>query len=254
MKTSKAVIVFVSMFLVSCALVQNQIPSPHIAQKKSTELKLSPPIGKVNSAEIGENLYNEYRVTTRQPYTAKVMEEAYGEMDQGNKIRIKEGAHGDLMETWANQYFALCFDYITIGGLFGASHACLVDVDGKGSFNYAAFKNNTKLFPLLKPAKYALIPKGNTKVEVEDASDFKRVVLYNGLSKGTIKISFREFIKDMARPAFTQDVSYDLENDGTTVIAFKGLRIEVLSAIGANIKYKVLQPFSDSATSAPRIQ
>ena len=71
----------------------------------------------------------------------------------------------------------------------------------------------------------------------------KQVVLYQGVSKGVIRISFREFVNDMARPAFTQDVSYDLNPDGTTTVAFKGLRIFVEKATSAQITYRVLKPF-----------
>ena len=54
---------------------------------------------------------------------------------------------------------------------------------------------------------------------------------------------FREFKDDMARPAFTQDIEYDLEKDGTSIIGFKGLRIEVLRATNIDITYKVLKDY-----------
>src|SRR5258706_12690951 len=183
-------------------------------------------------------------------FVVSVLEEAYGEMALGNKIRIKEGTQGNLVKTSGTKFNALCLDFVTTGGISGASHACLVDTGGTRVFDHAMFTNRDKYFPLSKPAKYTLLPRERTIVE--SADDFKRVILYQGLSKGTIKVSFREFIKDMARPAFTQDVSYDLEQDGTVMIAFKGLRIQVLKASGANIQYKVMQPFSDSATSGTR--
>ena len=70
--------------------------------------------------------------------------------------------------------------------------------------------------------------------------------LYQGVSKGTIKLSVREFLDDMARPAFTQDIPYDLEVDGTAVVVFQGLRIMVLKATGTSIQYIVEKPFAAS--------
>ena len=67
-------------------------------------------------------------------------------------------------------------------------------------------------------------------------------VLYQGTSKGEVKISYREFSHGLARAAFTQDVSYELDPDGTAVIGFKGMRIKVLKATGHDIKYILEQP------------
>lgn len=70
---------------------------------------------------------------------------------------------------------------------------------------------------------------------------FKKEFIYNGKSGNTLKFIYREYINDMARPAFTQDLQYDL-NDGN-MIGFKGLRIEVVKATNTNIDYKVISYF-----------
>lgn len=63
-------------------------------------------------------------------------------------------------------------------------------------------------------------------------------LLYNGRSGSTIKFSYREFFDNMARPAFTQDLVYDL--DESSEIAFKAMRIKVLSATNSTITYTIL--------------
>jgi hypothetical protein len=45
----------------------------------------------------------------------------------------------------------------------------------------------------------------------------------------------------MIRPAFNQDLSYDL-NEGKT-IGFKGLRIEIIKTSNIGIEYKVQEYF-----------
>jgi hypothetical protein len=87
--------------------------------------------------------------------------------------------------------------------------------------------------PKLTPKKVTLI---------EDLS-FKQEFIYNGKVGNSIKFIYREFSDDFARPSFTQEVQYDLNE--SSVIGFKGLKIEVLSATNTLIKYKVISYFSD---------
>lgn len=70
--------------------------------------------------------------------------------------------------------------------------------------------------------------------------DFRRDLVYSGISGGTVMISYREFSNDLARPAFTQDIRYDLK-DGREV-GFRGARFEILSANNTTIKYRVIKP------------
>lgn len=68
---------------------------------------------------------------------------------------------------------------------------------------------------------------------------FKRELVYTGKSGNTISILYREYMNDMARPAFTQQLSYDL-SDGNT-IGFKDARFEVIKATNTGIEYRVLK-------------
>jgi hypothetical protein len=67
--------------------------------------------------------------------------------------------------------------------------------------------------------------------------------IYNGKVNNAIKFTYREFVNDLARPAFTQDLQYDLNE--SNIIGFRGLRIEIILATNTNIKYKVLNNFID---------
>lgn len=67
---------------------------------------------------------------------------------------------------------------------------------------------------------------------------FKAELIYNGISKNIIKISYREFVRDMARPAFYQELNYDL--DQSDLIQFRTFRIKVLKADNSTIRFVVL--------------
>ncbi|MGZ5207947.1 MAG: hypothetical protein ACXWB0_02925 [Sulfuricurvum sp.] len=74
---------------------------------------------------------------------------------------------------------------------------------------------------------------------------FKYEALYQGRIDNKIKISFREFKDDMARPAFTQDIDYELDNkNGEAIVGFKGLRIKILKATNMDITYSVIQDYN----------
>ena len=69
-------------------------------------------------------------------------------------------------------------------------------------------------------------------------------LLYQGLDRGVVRLSFREFVNELARPAFTQELTYTLEPGGrATTISFRRVRIEILSASNNEIRYRVIAGF-----------
>lgn len=81
-----------------------------------------------------------------------------------------------------------------------------------------------------------------------DPANFRQDLIYQGRSGSSIKISYREFAGDLARPAFTQELTFDL-SDGP-VVGVKGARIEVLQATNTSITYRLVQPFSSGPGTA----
>ena len=70
---------------------------------------------------------------------------------------------------------------------------------------------------------------------------YKQEFIYNGRIGNNLKFIYREYVNDYARPAFSQDLQYDLSE--SNIIGFKGLRIEILEVTNTKIKYKVLSYF-----------
>ena len=87
------------------------------------------------------------------------------------------------------------------------------------------------------------ISAGLKEVEVVDVNrpSFVQEFIYNGRYEDNLKFIYREFSDDLARPAFTQEVQYDL--GAGNQIGFKNLLIEVINATNTNISYKVIQSF-----------
>jgi hypothetical protein len=72
-------------------------------------------------------------------------------------------------------------------------------------------------------------------------SCFKQEFIYNGRVDNDLKFVYREYVDNLARSSFTQELQYDI-ND-SNIIGFKGLRIEILKTTNTSITYKVLSPF-----------
>lgn len=139
--------------------------------------------------------------------------------------------------------------------------------DGKGEF-YQAFNNvnnggSVQKGALADPVKAVLFTKDKdlcvvsvfnakscTKQHVADrsiigiASDnsFQQTLIYSGRVGSKINIGYREFSSNVARPAFNNDVEYDLNE--SKQIGYKGALLEIIDANNQSIKYKVLKNFN----------
>lgn len=79
-----------------------------------------------------------------------------------------------------------------------------------------------------------------TEIEELSSDSFKRELVYTGGNSKSITIIYREFKNDFARPAFTQELKYDISED--PVIGYKGARFEVIKAGNSGLTYKVMRP------------
>lgn len=72
-------------------------------------------------------------------------------------------------------------------------------------------------------------------------ASFQSTLIYSGRIGDRITLGYREFDRNMARPAFSNDVAYDLSE--SMILGYKGARLEVLHASNTEISYKVLAGF-----------
>ena len=71
---------------------------------------------------------------------------------------------------------------------------------------------------------------------------FQQSLIYSGKHSTKLNIGYREFSNNVARPAFNNDVEYDM--DESKVIAYKGAQLEVIEATNQHIKYRVISNFN----------
>lgn len=98
--------------------------------------------------------------------------------------------------------------------------------------------NKTDVAFLSENSQDIIIEKIDNKITPHKDS-FIRELIYTGISKNVISIVYREYSNDLVRPAFSQELKYDL-GEGF-VIGYKGSRFEVIKATNTGITYKVLK-------------
>lgn len=74
------------------------------------------------------------------------------------------------------------------------------------------------------------------------ANSFQQTLIYSGKVGNKINVGYREFSSDLARPAFNNEVEYDLKD--SRQIGYKGALLDIIEANNQMIKYKVIKNFN----------
>ncbi|GHS85418.1 hypothetical protein FACS1894103_6820 [Campylobacterota bacterium] len=120
---------------------------------------------------------------------------------------------------------------------------CLGDADKDGMFDTIGYRYDAGSKTVIKHKVIAtkmVMPFYSVSPEQQQRF-FKSELLYQGISNNTINILYREYANDMARPAFFQNLSYNLEGKSSTIIRFKDASFEIIKADNNGMSYKVLQ-------------
>ena len=106
--------------------------------------------------------------------------------------------------------------------------------------NHSLFIDNitSAIEPLNRKVSYK-----ETDIVVVSPKGLRQELIYTGKSGNNINIEYREFKGNIARPAFSQSLTYDISND--SLIGFRGALIEVFEATNSSIKYKVIKHISN---------
>lgn len=197
----------------------------------------NPEIGKVKKVDVGVNMYEKTYRIDYDTYKLSIKTEATVEVPGATLNTYNNDIQYDLYAWGKDKHKAFCALLIRAN-----RKVCLVDPEDSGYFNYAAYGNLDHLYKLGYSIKYEtekMLPR-------YDSKSFRYIALYQGYSDGTAKISFREFFDNTARPAFTQDISYQLNKKSDTIVGFKGLRIRIISADNTSITYEILKDYDEN--------
>lgn len=230
-----------ALFLLAACASGPQISAPKLTT--THENILEPAIGTPSRRDVGESIFVQQlgkKTTQKLAVLSQDLKRDADFKSSGYSLIIPGGAKGMLSEDEASACFQNMGRNAGIYGSEGRSLFCLMDKNKSGFYSRAVLgsMNNWGDFE---------IP--STPYRVEEVvtgygpESIKRELVFQGLNNEQVQILYREYTAaDMARPAFTQSVSYDASDD--PLIGFKGARIRVIKVTGVDIEYVVEKPFN----------
>lgn len=152
----------------------------------------------------------------------------------GGVVQVQAGDF--LVKAVVDRAQAYCTEkpsFRVIGG--GGKSACFVDRKGTGSFDQVKVASEVNWWStdLSTPLSYSVdelaIPRPGTK---------RFELVYQGFSKDVLRLAYREYVDDMARPAFFQDLTYEVTSFPTD-IRFKQIQLKIFGAGNNGIQFQV---------------
>lgn len=212
-----------AMALVGCT-------SPKYNYAPTTQSLSEPPVGSVNTSYVGDALLSQGVLAKYEgiKVTAPARVSWGYTVTPGNLKKVGQDGKSEFymptgMAESANvQKAALADMWQALMVKEGTRTLCVITV-----FSVSTCEDN--------------MPIEKTNLNISSSNNFQQTLLYNGRVGNKINIGYRESSSDMARPAFNNDVEYDLSE--SKVIGYKGAKIEVLEATNQSIRYKVISNF-----------
>lgn len=111
---------------------------------------------------------------------------------------------------------------------------CLIDTNNSNAFDKILWVNTLGdgEETLKQPAQY--IP--NKK---EIISGYRQELIYQGRVGNSISLLYREYSGDLARPAYSQTVTYEVNTSAETKASFRGLNITIYGANNSGVEFSV---------------
>jgi len=212
-------------FLLSFSLLISCGSSVKIIQPKYEE-ETTPKINELNSKEIGETLILDLKA-----FVYDAIKVTKGSKSSTYYIKSEITESNYVLKSQTKNHYLYQSDTFSTNGI------AIPKNGGPEKIFIWETPNSVSTYDLKDKIEYK-----KTKVFEPKKNNFKREFIFNGKTSNNLKFTYREYVDDIARPAFTQDLQYDLNE--SNIIGFKGLRIEIVKATNTNIEYKVLNNFN----------
>ena len=117
-------------------------------------------------------------------------------------------------------------------------HKCFHDDDEDGDFDRITARPGIIKYKqtLMAPLPYRYV-ESRSETRMSGGS-FKKELVYLGVSERTLRVLYREYADNLARAAFTQELTYPVM-PGKSAIAFKTLQIEITKILPTEVHYTV---------------
>lgn len=116
----------------------------------------------------------------------------------------------------------------------GGSGPCGLDDLGNGTFSRVSVDTVTSAWKLKEPVPYRI-----EKQIGHSPNSFRQVTTFLGVSAGTIRFSYREFAGDLARPAFTEELSFPIGGKFPQELSYKDVHMTLLGIDANGLRYQI---------------
>jgi hypothetical protein len=195
------------------------VGAPALAE---TKVGMEPPVGVERTATIGSPVVEKFRFDAVKVGMAD--SDVVKRTLTGN-ITIRAGE--PLYQVQSKARYKAC----------SQSGPCALDDDGDGTFDRIALDDTVAALRLKEPVRYQI----KDAVAPSSNGNFKQVVSYLGVSGDTLRLSYREFLNDMARPAFTEELTFPITKTYPQGVAFKDVKMTILGINGMGLRYRLEQ-------------
>lgn len=190
---------------------------------------ITPPLGTPSVASVGDTVYEKSHLTV---FPAFEVDQSFSGKNLFATVTVSPG--DKFIEIASKAKLKACRSTSIKAFLEGLYNACLYDDDGDGTFDrYGGNEvQGAKKLPRPMPYKPAEV--------ISPTSDsLKQTVIFLGSTKDSMRLSYREFVNDMARPAFTEEYTFPLVATFPQPIAFKGVKMSVKAIDGEGLHYSI---------------
>jgi hypothetical protein len=190
---------------------------------------IEPPINSPAVASVGDRIYEKSHLTVIPAY---VVDTAFSGKNIFAHVVISPG--DKFIRIPSKATLKACRSPTVNAFLRKLYDACLYDDDGDGTFDRFGGNEVQGGKRLPQPIPY------KPSEFVNPTSDsLKQTVIYLGSTSETLRLSYREFVNDMARPAFTEEYTFPLGSSFPQPISFKGVKVTITAIDGDGLHYSL---------------
>jgi hypothetical protein len=235
-----------SLFVTTALVISGCVALPSENLKRSfTKIYHSPTsidypaIAEIKTVELGESLvYKDKQTTVPAIDIDKPFEKQLENIGKKSNVTLLPGRYMESgSDAHGKYYVASAGKFLENGKPLNNCGVYVNDSDPLLTEIYCIAQSGAKGAPLTYTASG--IPFTKSIHQTRDELSFRKELVYAGISQNMVSILYREFTNDMARPAYSQDLKYDLSESKT--FGFRGSRFEIIKATNQGLTYKTLK-------------
>lgn len=200
--------------------------------------KIVPEVGVEASATVGSNVYERSKVLV---YIKMAVPVAGQFPPQVRRNFLREELQDQLhiiARTDPNAAITACTQAI----FYGSFNSCMFDDNKDGVFD--SFMRDGRAEGRAKPLKAGVPYRIIEGHPIVTKGSISQTVTFLGSTADTLRLSYREFMasdadSQMARPAFTEELTFPLSKKYPQEVAFKDVKMTVLGIDGTGMRFKL---------------